>query len=117
MLEYIRNKSVDPELSIEVIILLHNMLMGNINDAIAGRFRKKGEYVRVGTHIVPAPEHMERMIESIISDYSAIIPLISPIRLPDFIWILKLSIHFATETAEWGVLSLIISLRALNFPT
>jgi Fic family protein len=71
VLEYIRSKSVEPELSIEVIILLHKMLMGNINDAIAGRFRKKGEYVRVGTHIAPAPEHVERMIESIISDYSA----------------------------------------------
>ena len=71
VLEYIRNKSVEPELSIEVITLLHKMLMGNINDGIAGRFRKKGEYVRVGTHIAPAPEHVERMIESIILDYSA----------------------------------------------
>ncbi len=71
VLEYIRNKSVDPEFSVELILLLHKMLMGNINDAIAGRFRKKGEYVRVGTHIAPAPEHVERMIESIISDYTA----------------------------------------------
>jgi Fic family protein len=71
VLEYIRNKSADPELSIEVIIFLHKMLMGNINDGIAGRFRKKGEYVRVGTHIVPAPEHVEKMIESIILNYSA----------------------------------------------
>jgi Fic family protein len=71
VLEYIRNKSVEPEFSIELILLLHKMLMGNINDAIAGRFRKKGEYVRVGTHVAPAPEHVERMIESIISDYSA----------------------------------------------
>ena len=47
------------------------MLMDNINDVIAGRFRKKGEYVRVGTHIAPAPEHVERMIEEIILDYSA----------------------------------------------
>jgi Fic family protein len=71
VLEYIRNKSVEPELSTEVITLLHKMLMGNINDAIAGRFRKKGEYVRVGTHIAPPPAHVGRMIESIISDYSA----------------------------------------------
>ena len=71
VLEYIRSKSVEPDLSIEAIILLHKMLMGNINDAIAGRFRKKGEYVRVGTHIAPTPEHVERMIESIISDYFA----------------------------------------------
>jgi Fic family protein len=71
VLEYIRSKSIEPDLSIEVIILLHKILLGNINDAIAGRFRKKGEYVRVGTHIAPAPVHVERMIESIISDYSA----------------------------------------------
>lgn len=71
VLEYIRNKSVEPVFSIELIILLHKMLMGNINDVIAGRFRKKGEYVRVGTHIAPAPEHVERMIEAIISDYTA----------------------------------------------
>jgi Fic family protein len=71
VLEYIRSKSVEPELSMEVILLLHKMLMGNINDAIAGRFRKKGEYVRVGTHIAPAPEHVERMIESILTEFSA----------------------------------------------
>ncbi len=71
VLEYIRSKSVEPEFSVELILLLHKMLMGNINDVIAGRFRKKGEYVRVGTHIAPAPKHVERMIESIILDYSA----------------------------------------------
>jgi Fic family protein len=71
VLEYIKNKSVEPEFSVELILLLHKMLMGNINDVIAGRFRKKGEYVRVGTHIAPAPEHVERMIESIILNYSA----------------------------------------------
>jgi Fic family protein len=71
VLEYIRSKSVEPELSLDLILLLHKMLMGNINDVIAGRFRKKGEYVHVGTHIAPAPEHVERMIESIILDYSS----------------------------------------------
>jgi Fic family protein len=71
VLEYIRNKSVEPDFSIELILLLHKMLMVNINDVIAGRFRKKGEYVRVGTHIAPAPEHVERMIEGIISEYLA----------------------------------------------
>ncbi len=71
VLEYIRSKPNEPELSTEIILLLHKMLMGNINDVIAGRFRKKGEYVRVGTHIAPAPEHVERMMEEIILDYSA----------------------------------------------
>ena len=71
VLEYIRSKTIEPELSIEVILLLHKMLMGNINDAIAGRFRKKGEYMRVGTHIAPAPEHVGRMMKSILTEFPA----------------------------------------------
>ena len=71
VLEYIRSKSVDPELYLDAILFMHKMLMGNINDAIAGRFRKKGEYVRVGTHIAPAPEHVERMMEAALLTFSA----------------------------------------------
>jgi Fic family protein len=71
VLEYIRSKSVASMLAIEGILLLHQMLMGNIKDDVAGRFRKKGEYVRVGTHIAPAPEHVEKMIESILIEYAA----------------------------------------------
>ena len=47
------------------------MLISNINEDIAGRFRKQNEYVRVGTHIAPAPEHIESMMDSLLSDYSA----------------------------------------------
>ena len=68
---YICNKSQEIDISKETILLLHQMLIGGIDDSIAGRFRKKGEYVRVGTHIAPAPEHVERMIESIIVEYSS----------------------------------------------
>lgn len=68
---YIRKRSLESESDKEVILLLHQMLIGGINDAIAGRFRSKGEYVRVGTHIAPAPEHVERMIEAILLEYSS----------------------------------------------
>jgi len=68
---YIRNKSQETEISKETILLLHQMLIGGINDNIAGRFRKKGEYVRVGTHIAPAPEHVEAMIESVLVEYTS----------------------------------------------
>lgn len=71
VLEYSRNKSIDTLLSIDGILLLHKMLMGNIKDDLAGRFRQKGEYVRVGTHIAPAPEHVERMMESILIEYAS----------------------------------------------
>lgn len=67
---YIRNKSQEIEVHKEVIIFLHQMLIGGINDEIAGRFRKIGEYVRVGTHVAPAPEHVERMIDALLSEYS-----------------------------------------------
>ncbi len=68
---YIRAKSKKIEVEKETILLLHQMLIGGIDDFIAGRFREKGEYVRVGTHIAPAPEHIKRMIESILLEYSS----------------------------------------------
>jgi Fic family protein len=71
VMEYTRSKSIDSGLSRELILLLHKMLLGNINDDYAGRFRKPGEYVRVGTYIAPAPEQVEPMIESILTDYDA----------------------------------------------
>jgi len=70
VVEYIRDKAAETELSQEIILLLHKMLIGNIDDGIAGRFRKRGEYVRVGTHIAPAPEHIERMVETILLEYA-----------------------------------------------
>jgi len=69
VVEYVRHKSQSVDIDKELILLMHKMLIGGINDKIAGRFRAKGEYVRVGTHIAPAPEHIERMIDSILLDY------------------------------------------------
>ena len=69
--EYIKNtvntRSVDKEL----ILFLHKMLISNIDESIAGRFRGAGEYVRVGSHIAPAPEHIEAMLEAALVEYSA----------------------------------------------
>ena len=69
--EYKRARAEDSELDEELILLLHRMLIGGIDDAIAGRFRRQGEYVRVGMHIAPAPEHVERMMENILITYSS----------------------------------------------
>ena len=71
VIEYIRDKSQKSDLTKETILFLHRMLLTGISDAIAGRFRVKGEYVRVGTHVAPAPEHVERMIESILTTYAS----------------------------------------------
>ena len=69
VMEYKRARAKDSELSETLILGFHQMLMGGIDDSIAGRFRQKGEYVRVGTHIAPAPEHVERMMENLLIDY------------------------------------------------
>jgi Fic family protein len=69
VITYIRHKTSEKEIDKEIILLLHQMLIGGIDDNIAGRFRKKGEYVRVGTHIAPAPEHVELMIKRILDEY------------------------------------------------
>ncbi|MBI5178803.1 MAG: Fic family protein [Nitrospinae bacterium] len=69
--QYVEKKAMEAELMEEMMLLLHRMLIENINDRIAGRFRKKGEYVRVGTHIAPPPEHVGLMIETIMDEYSS----------------------------------------------
>ena len=67
---YVKNKISSENVDRELILLLHKMLISNIDENIAGKFRTKGQYVRVGTHIAPAPEHIERMIETILLEYS-----------------------------------------------
>lgn len=71
VIEYKRNNIQIKNLAKELILLLHQMLIGGIDDKIAGRFRTIGEYVRVGAHIAPAPEHVERMIEAILQEYAS----------------------------------------------
>ncbi len=70
VMDYIKTKA-SSELNKETILLLHQMLVGNIDDSIAGRLRKKGEYVRIGTFIATAPEHVERMLEDCLIAYSS----------------------------------------------
>ncbi|MCK9351293.1 MAG: Fic family protein [Candidatus Paceibacterota bacterium] len=69
--EYIKNKVEAKNVDAEFILLLHRMLIGNIDPSIAGRFRTIGEYVRVGTHIAPPPEHLQAMISSALLEYSS----------------------------------------------
>ena len=71
VIEYQRNRAGDTDLRKERILLLHQRLIGAIDDDIAGRFRGPGEYVRVGAHIAPAPEQVEAMIDEILLQYAS----------------------------------------------
>ena len=71
VMEYFELKKNELSLTSETILLVHKMLIENIDDNIAGRFRTKNEYVRVGSYIAPAPEHVERMVDAILSEYES----------------------------------------------
>ena len=46
------------------------MVLGNINDRIAGRFRSRNEHVRIGGHLAPTPEHIEGLFKTLLDDYN-----------------------------------------------
>jgi len=71
VVEYIDKRAKEQELGFEVILSLHKMLMSNIRDEIAGRFRKDDEYVRVGSHIAPAPKEINGSLEKMFAQYNA----------------------------------------------
>ena len=71
IIEYIRIKLPELKLTKQIILLLHQMLISNIKENIAGRFRGKNEYVRIGAYIASAPEHIERRVEELLIDYSS----------------------------------------------
>lgn len=68
---YIDKRAKERELTLDVILSLHKMLISNIRDDVAGRFRKTGEYVRVGSHIAPKSEELIERLQKMLSEYNA----------------------------------------------
>lgn len=71
VVSYIDKRAKEQELTLEVILSLHKMLISNICDDIAGRFRKENEFVRVGSHIAPNPKEVVVRLEKMLSEYNA----------------------------------------------
>jgi Fic family protein len=71
VVSYINKRAKEQELNLEVILSLHKMLISNIRDDVAGRFRQDNEYVRVGSHIAPAPREVIPRLEKMLSEYNA----------------------------------------------
>jgi cell filamentation protein, protein adenylyltransferase len=69
VVEYINLKAQEGELTLEKILLLHKMLISNIRDDIAGRFRQNDEWVRVANHIALAPGQVAGALESMLVSY------------------------------------------------
>ncbi len=68
---YINQKAKEQELTLEVILLLHKMLLSNIRDEVAGRFRNPDEWVRVANHIALDPKFIIESLESMLVQYNA----------------------------------------------
>lgn len=71
VVSYIDQKAKEQELNLDNILFLHKILLSNIRDEVAGRFRRDNEYVRVGSHIAPKPEEVISRLEKLLSEYNA----------------------------------------------
>ena len=71
VVEYISHKALERELDRETILLLHKMLLSNIRDEIAGRFRTLNEWVRVGSHVGSAPADIDDKMTAALVRYFA----------------------------------------------
>ncbi len=71
VVSYIDKRAKEQEVTLDVILFLHKMLLTNIRDEIAGRFRQAGEYVRVGNHIAPKSEEVIDRLNTILNEYNA----------------------------------------------
>jgi Fic family protein len=59
------------ELSISMILNMHKILLSNINDDYAGRFRHGNEWVRVGNHIGANPDFTHSLMSDLVNKYNA----------------------------------------------
>ncbi|WP_295805989.1 Fic family protein [uncultured Corynebacterium sp.] len=57
------------KLDVDLIVRLHGMLLRGIKDDWAGRFRRRGEWVRVGAHMGANPEYVDRLVDTAIAEY------------------------------------------------
>ena len=75
VMEYIDVRAAEVPLTLEVVLFLHRMLITNIQDDIAGRFRQDNEWVRVASHIAPPPSAVIPLLSQMLNEYHANVEL------------------------------------------
>jgi Fic family protein len=71
VVSYINTKAKEQELNLEMILFLHKMLLANIRDDAAGRFRNNDEWVRVANHIGADPKQVIEKLEAMLIRYNS----------------------------------------------
>ena len=69
VMTYVDQKAHEEEISLLLILRLHTMLIANIRDDIAGRFRTGDEWVRVGSYIAADPKEIEKLLTDMLTTY------------------------------------------------
>ena len=60
----------EQNLTVELILALHKILLSGINDSFAGRFRSGDEWVRVGSHIGANPDFVNDLIHKLVENHN-----------------------------------------------
>lgn len=58
-------------LTVEMILALHHIVLSGINDSVAGRFRSGDEWVRVGTHVGANPKFVNDLVYKLVANYNS----------------------------------------------
>jgi Fic family protein len=69
VMTYIQGKAAHEPLTLTRIQWLHKLLLSNIRDDVAGRFRENNEHVRVGSHIAPPPKELHGLLEEMMATF------------------------------------------------
>ena len=104
-------------LTVENFELLHQMLLGGINDGYAGRIRRAGEYVRVGWHIAPPPEQVMPMLKELISQYNSDDSKYFLDKIAEFHLQFETIHPFCDGNGRIGRLIINLQLAALGYPS
>lgn len=117
VVKYIKEKSQVQELDTELILLLHKILLSNIEDNYAGRFRIEGEYVKVFNHIAPAPEQVEDLISQALIQYTSRLDQFFLERIARFHLEFEHTHPFCDGNGRIGRVLINYQLQRLGFPS
>lgn len=71
VVSYVDKKAKEVDLNLDTILMLHKMLLSNIRDDAAGRFRNENEWVRVGNYIAVNPKEIKSGLEKMLATFHA----------------------------------------------
>lgn len=115
VMDYLReNENVD--LNVDLIFKLHEIFIGNIDPHVAGRFRQKNEYVRIGNYIAASPQHIESKINDILENYFADTAVDFIEKIAQFHLDFELVHPFVDGNGRIGRTIINIQLAKLKFP-